>query len=155
MKGFHPPLALELLVRARPLIHGRYVLGRFTEYGPAPRGSAVHQHHVHGHAIEPGREASAVAKIPDAAVHLQEDLLDDVFEISLATQHTLREASDVLAVVPKKLPKRLGIALLAALDEARWIHGLDFNSDWPRWLALGDGPPSRNTGRGGHRGRKD
>jgi hypothetical protein len=51
-------------------------------------------------------------------MHLQEHLLHDVFEISGAAEHALRQARDVLTVRLKQLPKGFGIAALAAFDQA-------------------------------------
>ncbi len=90
-------------------------------------------------------------EITDAAVHLQEDLLHDVFEIRLAAQHALSQSRDVLTVLAEQLPKRLGIAALAALHEARGFHVVDFNSDRACWLALAYVlPPFGTVGRGGY-----
>jgi hypothetical protein len=88
-------------------------------------------------------------------VHLQEDLLHDVFEIRLPTQHAVRETRDVLAMRPKQFAERLGIAALAAFDEARRFHAIEFNSGSRRWLALGDiSPPHGNACQTGRQGWK-
>jgi hypothetical protein len=88
-------------------------------------------------------------------VHLQEDLLHDVFEIRPTAQHALSQARYVLPVRAKQLSERLGIATLAALDEAWRFHALEFNSGWPCWLALEEvSPPRGDIGHRVRRGRK-
>src|SRR5688572_24931679 len=109
MERYYTALALELVVRERSLIHRRYTFGWLAEGGPALGSTTVHQHDVHGDAIQPGREPRAVPKVSDAAMHLKEDLLNDVFEVGRATQHALGQARDVLAVRSEQLPKGLGI----------------------------------------------
>jgi hypothetical protein len=141
MESLHTALALDLLVGLRARVRGRDVLGRFREHRPTLGRAAMHQHDVHGHAIQPSREARAVTKVTDAAMHLQEDLLHDVFEIRAPTEHALRESQHVFAVLAKQLAECLDVASLAALDEAQGFHTLDFNSARRCWLARRVVPP--------------
>jgi hypothetical protein len=91
-----------------------------------------------------------VPEVTDAAVHLQEDLLNDVLQVRLATEHALGQPSNVQSVLAEQLPERLGVAALAALHEARGFHELYFTSDRARWLALADVlPPLCTRGGGG------
>jgi hypothetical protein len=47
----------------------------------------------------------------------------------------------------KQLSEGFGIAALTALDQARGIHVLDFNSDRGAWLVLGCKKPRDGDGR--------
>jgi hypothetical protein len=82
-------------------------------------------------------------------MHLQEDFLHDVFEISGATEHSLRQPRDVLAVRAKELSEGFGFAALAAFDQALSLHLPDFTSDCGAWLVIAWQEPCdrRRTGR--------
>jgi hypothetical protein len=80
--------------------------------------------------------------------------LHDVLEIRSPTQHALSQARNILAMRVKQLLERLGIAVLAALHEARGFHEFEFNSGWRRGLALGDISPRGDADKTLRRGRK-
>jgi hypothetical protein len=88
----------------------------------------VHEHDVHREPVEPRRETSIAAKVPDALVHLQEDLLNEIFEVVRSTGHPVHEARDVVAVPLEQLPERVGVAALAPRYELRdVVHAGDFS----------------------------
>ena len=88
------------------------------EHGAAPRGASHHQHDVHADAVEPRRELRLAAKLDEAPVHLEEDLLHDVFGVGRRAEHAVDEARHVALVPAEQLRERRAIpAFGAALDD--------------------------------------
>src|SRR5437667_10878362 len=100
----------------------------------------MHQYDVHRESIEPGRKARVTAEIPDALVHLQEDFLDQIFEIVGGAGHPKDEARNVVTVSLEQPAERVGIAALATRYEFRdVVHGRDFSR---RTRAMPEGTPA-------------
>jgi hypothetical protein len=92
--------------------------------------------------MEPGRELRLAAEIFQAPMNLQEDLLDDVFELGARADHSKHQAPDLGAVTKKELSESLAIPSLAARDHFVWIeHSTQANS---RSLRV----PDQNVGEG-------
>ena len=98
-EGAHALAALDVLVggelgAAQDRIARRLV----GEDGAAAGRAPVHEHDVDRDAVEPGAELGLAAEVLQALVGLDEDLLDDVFQVAARAEHPVDEARDVGAV---------------------------------------------------------
>ena len=58
----------------------------------------MHERDVDGDPVDPGRESSLCAEVLDAAMDLDEHLLQEVFEIRAPADHALQKARHVGAI---------------------------------------------------------
>jgi hypothetical protein len=88
----------------------------------------VHQNDIDGHAVEPGRELRLTAEIFEAPMNLEEDFLDDVFELGARAHHPKHQAAYLGAVSKEELSESLAIPTLAARDHFVWFeHSIEAN----------------------------
>jgi hypothetical protein len=89
----------------------------------------MHEDDVDRHAMEPGRELRLPAKIPQAPVNLEENFLDDVFELGARPDHAENEARHLGTVSKEELSESLAIPPLAARDHFVWFeHSVEANA---------------------------
>jgi hypothetical protein len=113
---------------------------RRNELGAALSGAPVHEDDIDGHAMEPSRELRLTAEIFQAAMNLEEDFLDDVFELGARTDHAKHEACDFGPVSKEELSESLAIPTLAARDHFIWFeHSIEANPS-------GRSVPEQNAG---------
>jgi hypothetical protein len=102
-------------------------------------GAPVHEHDVDGDAMKPCGELRLAAEIFEAAMDLEEDLLDDVFELGARADHSKHESRNFGAVSKEELSESLAIPSLAARDHFVWFeHSIEANSGLRRM-------PEQNT----------
>jgi hypothetical protein len=100
----------------------------------------MHEDDVDGDAVKPRREFRLPSEIFQAPMDLQEDFLNDVFELGARTHHPKYEARHLGAMSKEELSESLAIPLLAARDHFIWFeHSIEANSS-PRGL------PEQNAG---------
>jgi len=79
--------------------------------------------------MKPRRELRLSAKIFQTPMNLEEDFLDDVFELGARADHAKHEARNLGAVSKEELSKSLAIPPLAARDHFIWFeHSIEANS---------------------------
>jgi len=90
--------------------------------------------------MKPGRELRLATEIFQAAMNLEENFLDDVFELGARADHPKHQARNLGAVSKEELSESLAIPSLAARDHFVWFeHSIEANSR-PRFM------PDQNTG---------
>jgi len=89
----------------------------------------MHEHDVDRHTMKPSRELRLAAEIFQAAMDLEEDFLNDVFELGSRADHPEHEARHLGSVSKEELSKSLAIPTLAARDHFIWFeHSIEANS---------------------------
>jgi len=80
----------------------------------------MHQHHVDGHSMQPGREGRIAAKGADFAMQLQKCLLSQIFRFCNIAQHSQAERIHSALVHVIENLKRRSIALLRQRDRRQF-----------------------------------
>jgi len=96
---------------------GDLLLGRGVPLGAPFAPAQLLQPHVHGHAIEPGRELGLTLEPLDRAEDLDEHILQRVLEVSVGAQDPVQGLGDVVSVLPVELGLRGAVLALATADQ--------------------------------------
>ncbi len=121
-KSTHALTPLDVFVWGDIQASGRRVRRRFLgEYGAAPSRTSMHEDDVDRDAVQPRAEFRLSPEILQAAVDLNEHLLNDILEIAPLTDHAIHETRDVTAVTLVYLPERDGVAAGRARDEPLFV----------------------------------
>jgi hypothetical protein len=101
---------------------------RRDELRAALGGAPVHEHDVDRDAMKPRRELRLTAEVFQAAMNLQKNFLDDVFELGARADHSKHQARYFGAVTKEELSKSFAIPPLAARDHFIWFeHSIEAN----------------------------
>ena len=80
-------------------------------------------------AVKPCAQGGAASEILQAAMNLEKDFLDDVFQLGARTDHAKHEARHFGAMAKEELPKSIAVPPLAARDHFVWFeHSIEANA---------------------------
>jgi hypothetical protein len=127
-KGAHALESRRIFVGRQARVDMNVVDVRRHELRATLRGAAVHEHDVDRDPVKPRRELRLATKIFQAAMNLEEDLLDDVLELGTRADHSKDEARNFGAMSKEELSESLAIPTLAARDHFIWFeHSIEAN----------------------------
>jgi hypothetical protein len=130
----HALEARNVFIGRKARIDVRFVDLRCHELRATLRRAPVHEHDIDRHAVQPRRELGLSAEVFQAAMNLEEDLLNDVFEIGARSDHAKHESRDFGTMSKEELSKSLAIPSLAARDHFIWFeHSVEANPE-PFWV---------------------
>lgn len=124
VEGGDIPSLNDFVVRTQPGIDGDRNLVSVGKHRSCPGASAMHQNDVDGNSIDPRAESRLSTKRLEAAIDLNEDVLDEVLEFRTgrkapraSPEHASDQTSHRRLMAPEDFRERTRVSLLETLHE--------------------------------------